>query len=139
VGKDFFNETIDHGCGKFTLFGRVLAEMPENPAHQNVRSALIPVPPRLALETYVVNASFVTADPDDPNRNKPFFPFRSAYDPARHGITVEGQPAPRRRQSQSICVRVYRHCDDAGLRRGWVRALTSPYHALQPRRRAASR
>jgi hypothetical protein len=104
VGKDCFSETIDHGCGKFTLFGRVLAEMPENPAHQNVRSALIPVPPGLALETYVVNASFVTADPADPHRNKPFFPFRSAYDPARHGITVE---ANRRRDdanpSQYVC------------------------------------
>jgi hypothetical protein len=104
MGKDCFNETIDHGGGRFTLFGRVLAEMPEDPARQNVRSALIPVPPGLKLETYVVNASFVTADPDDPHRNKPFFPFRSAYDPTRHGITVE---ANRRRDdanpSQYVC------------------------------------
>jgi hypothetical protein len=76
VGKDCFSETIDHGCGKLTLFGRVLAEMPEDPARQNVRSALIPVPPGLKLETYVINASFVTADPDDPHRNSRS--FRSA-------------------------------------------------------------
>ncbi len=82
MGKDCFSELIDHGDGKLTLFGRVLADMPEDPARQNTRSALIPVPSDVALGNFVVNASFVTADPDDPHRNKPFFPFRSTHDPA---------------------------------------------------------
>jgi len=104
VSKDCFSETIDHGQGKLTLFGPVLADMPEDPARQNVRSALIPVPPGLVLAHYVVSASFVTADPDDPHRNKPFFPFRNSHDPERHGIRVE---ANRRRDdanpSQYVC------------------------------------
>jgi hypothetical protein len=104
VGKDCFSEIIDHGDGKLTLFGRVLADMPEDPARQNTRSALIPVPSDTALGNFVVNASFVTADPDDPHRNKPFFPFRSTHDPERQGIRVE---ANRRRDdanpSQYVC------------------------------------
>ncbi len=104
MSKDCFSEIIDHGGGKLTLFGRVPADMPEDPARQNVRSALIPVPPSLALDNYVVNASFVTADPDDPHGNKPFFPFRSANDPDGRGIRVE---ANRRRDdanpSQYVC------------------------------------
>jgi len=104
VSKDCFSETIDHGGGRLTLFGRVLAETPEEPAKQNVRSALIPIPPGVVLANFVVNASFVTADPDDPHRNKPFFPFRNSHDPERHGIRVE---ANRRRDdanpSQYVC------------------------------------
>jgi hypothetical protein len=104
VSKDCFSETIDHGQGKLTLFGRVLADMPEDPARQNVRSALIPTPPGLVLAHYVVSASFVTADPDDPHRNKPFFLFRSTNDLERRGIRVE---ANRRRDdanpSQYVC------------------------------------
>jgi hypothetical protein len=103
VSKDCFSEMIYHGGGKLTLFGRVLADMPDL-ARQNVRSALIPIPPGVALAHYVVNASFVTAGPDDPHRNKPFFPFRSSHDPERHGISVE---ANRRRDdanpSQYVC------------------------------------
>jgi hypothetical protein len=104
VSTDCFSDVIDHGGSKLTLFGRVLADMPEDPARQNSRSALIPVPQGLALAHYVVNASFVTADPDDPHRNKPFFLFRSMNDPEHHGIRVE---ANRRRDdansSQYVC------------------------------------
>jgi hypothetical protein len=104
VSKDCFSETIAHGGGKLTLFGRVPADMPDDPARQNTRSALIPIPPGIDIEHFVVNATFVTADAGDPHGNKPFFPFRSAHDAERHGILVE---ANRRRDdanpSQYVC------------------------------------
>src|SRR5262245_14184084 len=39
VKKECFSELIDHGHGKYTLFGRVLADTPDDPGRQNVRSA----------------------------------------------------------------------------------------------------
>ena len=93
MSKNCFSEISDHGGGKLTLFGRVLAETPEDPARQNLRSALIPISQGLALAHYVVNASFVTADHDDPHRNKPFFLFRSVNDPEHHTIRVEAAAA----------------------------------------------
>jgi hypothetical protein len=72
----------------------VAADMPDDPARQNTRSALIPIPPGLDIAHFAVSASFVTADADDPYGNKPFFLFRSRRDTARHGILVE---ANRRR------------------------------------------
>ncbi|MGB6427009.1 MAG: hypothetical protein WBF11_02715 [Methyloceanibacter sp.] len=102
--RESFNEIIEHGQGKYTLFGRVRADMPDEPERQNTRSALIQIPPGLDLDHYAVSATFMTEDPDDANRNKPFFPYRSARDPERHGIRVE---ANRRRDdanpSQYVC------------------------------------
>jgi len=104
VSEDCVSEMIEHGAGKFTLFGRVPAEMPDDPARQNTRQALIPIPPGIDVAHFVVNTTFVTADAEDPHRNKPFFPFRSAHDGDHHGILVE---ANRRRDdanpSQYVC------------------------------------
>jgi hypothetical protein len=43
VSKDF-NETIDHGGGRFTLFGRVLADMPGGPTRQKGAPSTDPCP-----------------------------------------------------------------------------------------------
>jgi hypothetical protein len=45
--KECFSELIDHGHGKYTLFGRVLCGTPDDAPSQNVRSAEIPIPPVL--------------------------------------------------------------------------------------------
>jgi hypothetical protein len=104
VKKECFGELIDHGQGKYTLFGRVLADTPDDPGRQNVRSANIAIPPGLGIGQYVVSAAFVTEDPDDPNRGKPFFPHTSERNPDAHAITVV---ASRRREdanpSQYVC------------------------------------
>ena len=52
--KECFSELIDHGHGKYTLFGRVLADTPDDPARQNVRSADIAIPTGLEIGDYVV-------------------------------------------------------------------------------------
>jgi hypothetical protein len=93
VKKECFSELIDHGHGKYTLFGRVLADTPNDPGRQNVRSADIVIPPDLEIDHYVVSATFVTEDPNDANQRKPFFPCASARN--IHGITVV---ATRRRE-----------------------------------------
>src|SRR5262245_54854438 len=64
VKKECFSELIDHGHGKYTLFGRVLADTPDDPGRQNVRSADITIPPGLVIEHYVVSATFVTEESD---------------------------------------------------------------------------
>jgi hypothetical protein len=86
VKKECFSEVIDHGDGKYTLFGRVPVDTPEDAAKQHFRTAVIPVPPRLELANYIVNATFVTEDTDDANWSKPFFPCANEHTP--HGITV---------------------------------------------------
>ena len=91
--KECFNEVIDHGDGKYTLFGRVLAETPDDPARQNTRRAVIVIPPGVDIGDFVVSATFVTEDPNDANRDKPFFPWMSERDAA--GIAVV---ASRRRE-----------------------------------------
>jgi hypothetical protein len=104
VKKECFSELINHGGGKYTLFGRVLADTPDDPARQNVRSADIAIPPGLEIGHYVVSATFVTDDPDDPNRGKPFFPCTSERNPSANAITVV---ATRRRDdanpSRYVC------------------------------------
>jgi hypothetical protein len=104
VKKPCFSELIDHGHGKYTLFGRVLADMPEDPARQNMRSADIAIPPGLEIGHYVVSATFVTEDPDDPNRGKPFFPCTTERNADANAITVV---ASRRRDdanpSRYVC------------------------------------
>jgi hypothetical protein len=104
VKKECFSELIDHGHGKYTLFGRVLADTPDDPARQNVRSADIAIPPGLEIGHYVVSAIFVTEDPDDANRRKPFFPCASECNPDRQAIAVV---ATRRREdanpSRYVC------------------------------------
>jgi hypothetical protein len=104
VTKECFSELIDHGQGKCTLFGRVLADTPADPGSQNVRSADIVIPPGLEIGDYVVSATFVTEDPHDPNRGKPFFPCASERNPDAHAITVV---ASRRRDdanpSRYVC------------------------------------
>ena len=104
VKKECFSELIDHGHGKYTLFGRVLADTPEDPGSQNVRSADIAIPPGLEIGHYVVSATFVTEDPDDLNQRKPFFPCTNGRNPDIHEITVV---ATRRREdanpSQYVC------------------------------------
>jgi hypothetical protein len=104
VKRECFSEFIDHGHGKYTLFGRVLADTPDDPGRQNVRSASIVIPPGLDIDHYVVSATFVTADTTDVNRNKPFFPSVSERAPDGHAITVM---ASRRREdanpSQYAC------------------------------------
>ena len=88
--KECFSELIDHGHGKCTLFGRVLADTPDDPGRQNVRSANIAIPPGLDIGQYVVSATFVTEDPHDANQRKPFFgPFRGKL--AGNSLT---SPAP---------------------------------------------
>ena len=102
--KECFSELIDHSHGKYTLFGRVLADTPDDPARQNVRSADIAIPTGLEIGDYVVSATFVTEDPNDANHRKPFFPCANARNPDSHGITVV---AARRGEdanpSQYIC------------------------------------
>ena len=102
--KECFSEVIDHGQGKYTLFGRVLADTPDDPARQNMRSAEIATPPGLEIGHFVVSATFVTEDPDDRNRGKPFFPCTSARSPHTNAITVV---ASRRRDdanpSRYVC------------------------------------
>ena len=102
--KECFSELIDHGHGKYTLFGRVLADTPDDPGRQNVRSANIAIPLDLEIGHYVVSATFVTQDPNDANQRKPFFPCANARNPDSHGITVV---AARRREdanpSQYVC------------------------------------
>jgi hypothetical protein len=104
VKKECFSELIDHGHGKCTLFGRVLAGTPDDPGRQNARSADIVIPHGLEIDHFVVSATFVTEDPDDPNRGKPFFPCMSERNPDAHAITVV---ANRRRDdanpSQYVC------------------------------------
>jgi hypothetical protein len=104
VKKPCFSEVINHGDGKYTLFGRVLADMPEDPSRQNMRSADIVIPPGLNIDHFVVSATFVTEDPDDPHRGKPFFPCTSGRNPDAHAITVV---ATRRRDdanpSRYVC------------------------------------
>jgi hypothetical protein len=104
VKKPCFSELIDHGDGKCTLFGRALADMPEDPSRHNMRSVDIVIPPGLEIDHFVVSATFVTEDPDDPNRGKPFFPCTSERNPGAHAITVV---ATRRRDdanpSQYVC------------------------------------
>ena len=58
--KECFSELIDHGHGKYTLFGRVLADTPDDPGRQNVRSANIAIPPDLEIGHYVVSATAST-------------------------------------------------------------------------------
>lgn len=72
--KPCFSEFIDHGHGKYTLFGRVLAGKPDDPGSQHIRSASILIPPALDIDHYVVSATFVTEDPNDANQYEPFFP-----------------------------------------------------------------
>jgi len=102
--KECFSELIDHGHGKYTLFGRVLADTPDDPGRQNVRSANIAIPPGLEIGHYVVSATFVTQDPHDANQRKPFFPCTSEHDPDARAITVV---ASRRRDdanpSRYVC------------------------------------
>lgn len=84
--KECFSEVIDHGEGKYTLFGRVLAATPEDAAGQHFRMAVISIPPELDIAHYVVSATFVTEDPNDASRYKPFFPCVNERTP--DGITV---------------------------------------------------
>ena len=102
--KQCFSELIDHGHGKYTLFGRVLAEPPDDPERQNVRSANIAIPLGLEIGQYVVSATFVTDDPNDANQRKPFFPCTSEHNPGARAITVV---ASRRRDdanpSRYVC------------------------------------
>ena len=102
--KPCFSECIDHGRGKYTLFGRVLAGKPDDPGSQHIRSANISIPPVIDIDDYVVSATFVTEDTNDANQHKPFFPCVSERNPDIHGITVV---ATRRREdanpSQYIC------------------------------------
>ena len=84
--KECFSEVIDHGDGRYTLFGRVLVDMPEDAAKQHFRTAVIQLPPTLEIANYVVNATFVTEDTDDANRSKPFFPCVNEH--TADGITV---------------------------------------------------
>jgi len=104
VKKECFSDLIDHGHGKYTLFGRVLADTPDDPGRQNVRSADITIPSGLEIEHYVVSATFVTEDSDDPHRGKPFFPCTSEHNPDARAIAVV---ATRRRDdatpSQYVC------------------------------------
>ena len=95
VKKECFSELIDHGHGKYTLFGRVLADTPDDPGRQNVRSANIAIPLDLEIGHYVVSATFVTEDPNDANQRKPFFPCTSEHNPDTRAITVV---ATRRRE-----------------------------------------
>ena len=99
-----FSELIDHGHGKYTLFGRVLADTPDDPGRQNVRSANIAIPPGLEIGHYVVSATFVTEDANDANQHKPFFPCTSEHNPDARAITVV---ASRRRDdanpSRYVC------------------------------------
>ena len=55
--KECFSELIDHGHGKYTLFGRVLADTPDDPGRQNVRSASIAIPAGLEIGHYFVSAN----------------------------------------------------------------------------------
>ena len=71
----------------------MLCDTPEDPARQNTRTAMIPIPPGLDIDHYVVSATFVTEDPNDANRDKPFFLFMSERD--ANVITVA---AGRRRE-----------------------------------------
>ena len=90
VKKECFSDLIDHGHGKYTLFGRVLADTPDDPGRQNVRSADITIPSGLEIEHYVVSATFVTEDSDDPHRGKPFFQCTSEHNPDARAIAVVG-------------------------------------------------
>jgi hypothetical protein len=74
--KECFSELIDHSHGKYTLFGRVLADTPDDPARQNVRSADIAIPTGLEIGDYVVSATFVTEDPNDANHRSRSFRAR---------------------------------------------------------------
>ena len=102
--KECFSELIDHGHGKYILFGRVLADTPDDPGRQNVRSANIAIPLDLEIGHYVVSATFVTEDPNDAYQRKPLFPCRSEHTPDTHAITVV---ATRRREdanpSRYVC------------------------------------
>jgi hypothetical protein len=104
VKRACFSDLIDHGCGKYTLFGRVLAETPDDPERQHMRSVDIAIPPALDLANYLVSATFVTEDSDDVNRHKPFFPCISESNPNLHAIKIV---ASRRRDdansSQYVC------------------------------------
>jgi len=102
VKKECFNDFIDHGDGKYTLFGRVLAGTPEDRADQNTRTAIIAIPPGVDIGHFVVSATFVTEDSNDVSRDKPFFPWMSER--SADGITVI---ASRRREdanaSRYVC------------------------------------
>jgi hypothetical protein len=104
VKRECFSEFVDHGHGKFTLFGRVLAETPGDLGRQNTRLAVIAIPPGLDIDRYVVSATFVTEDSTDANCAKPFFPYLSERSPDGQAITVV---ASRRRDdanpSQYVC------------------------------------
>ena len=91
--KECFSEVIDHGNGKYTLFGRILTRTPEDAAGQHMRTAVILIPPALHVDHYVVSATFVTEDTEDASRHKPFFPCISER--TLDGITVV---ASRRRE-----------------------------------------
>jgi hypothetical protein len=95
VKRECFSELIDHGHGKYTLFGRALAGTPDDPGSQHIRSVDILIPPALDIDNYVVSATFVTEDPNDVNQHKPFFPCVSESNSNIHGITVV---ATRRRE-----------------------------------------
>ena len=62
--KECFSELIDHGHGKYTLFGRVLADTPDDPARQNVRSADIAIPTGLEIGDYVVKRDVCDRGPE---------------------------------------------------------------------------
>ena len=102
--KECFSELIDHGQVKYTFFGRVLADTPDDPGSQNVRSADIVMPHGLEIGHYVVSATFVTEDQNDANQRKPFFPCTSGRNADSNAITVV---ATRRREdanpSQYVC------------------------------------
>ena len=59
-----FSELIDHGHGKYTLFGRVLADTPDDPERQNVRSANIAIPPGLLTDHSAEMRAWHTILPD---------------------------------------------------------------------------
>jgi hypothetical protein len=99
VKKECFSEVIDHGNGHYTLFGRVLAGTPEDAASQNTRTAVIAIPPGVDIDHYVVSATFVTEDPNDASRDKPFFPWTSER--TADGITVVA--SRRREDANSSC------------------------------------
>ena len=93
VKKECFSEVIEHGNGKYTLFGRILARTPEDAASQHMRTAVISIPPALHVDHFVVSATFVTEDTEDASRHKPF--FQCISERTLDGITVV---ASRRRE-----------------------------------------